>query len=208
VPGGTRRLWPAAAGAVGIALVVLGGACASSGGGDGAPDDRAARTPDETTTTTLATTTSVVLPVLTVPPPPPPMPGARSETVLSYLQANDFACTPSPDLQADGFDIVDCTAPAGTASVRTFATTAGDLVAIEGFAYTSPEQRWLVYAATVAWEGADPAAAQAWVETTIASGQVPFAGQETTTIGGQPLVLSFEGEGIWSIVVGETPYTT
>jgi hypothetical protein len=187
--------------------VVLGGAWVLRGGDDGPPGGPATPIAEHTTTTTPATTSSVVAPTTTAAPPPPPIPGIRAETVHAELGRNNFECTPSTDLLAEGYEVVDCLIVATTASVRTYATAAGELVAVEGFAYTEVEQRWLLYVAGLPWAGADPVGAQSWVADTIASGAVPVAGRETTTIGGQPLALSFTGGEIWSIVVGQPPPT-
>jgi len=206
----TRRGLVIAAGVVTLVLVV-GAAIFVMSPDDGSPEGAALTTPatKRTPETTAAATPTTVLdlPTLTIPPPPPPIPGLRASDVEAALTADGFRCNPSPDFQSEDHVIIDCGIPGGTASARTYATMADELVAMEGYAFAVSDHRWLTFLATQPWDGADPAAAQTWVEQTLQAGGVIGARNEQT-IGGVPCALIAFGGDLWQIEVGEPPYTT
>jgi len=199
-----------AAGAVTLVLVV-GAAIFVMSPEDGSPEGAALTTPatKRTPETTAAPTPTTVLdlPTLTIPPPPPPIGGLRASDVQAALTAAGFRCNPSPDFQSEDHVIIDCAIPGGTASARTYATMADELVAMQGYAFTVSDHRWLTFLATRPWDGSDPAAAQTWVEQTVQAGGVIGARNEQS-IGGVPCALITSGSDLWQIEVGEPPYTT
>ena len=205
----TRRGLAIAAGAV--TLVLVGAAIFVMSRDDGSPEGAAMTTPATTRTpeTTAAPppTTVLDLPTLTTPPSPPPIPGLRASDVQAALTDAGFRCNPSPDFQSEDHVIIDCAIPGGTASARTYATLADELVAMQGYAFTVSAHRWLTFLATRPWDGSDPAAAQTWVEQTLRGGGAIGARNERT-IGGVPCALITSGGDLWQIEVGEPPYTT
>jgi hypothetical protein len=196
------------AGVVGVVVVLVGVRLLSGGADD---DDASGSSGASTTSTTedepFEPPTTQGVPVLTVPPPPDPLPGLQAAAIREDLAGSGYTCSPSPDFQAERHEVLDCTIPGVSASLRIYARTDGQVVALEVFAFSDADRRWLTWAATRPWTGADPAAAQAWVEQTTAAGGTVGGPAITTTIGGRRLALTSTGD-FWTLVVGTAPYTT
>src|SRR6266545_2230381 len=199
---GGRQVGVIVASSVAVAVTVVAvGACASADDASSIESGQAATStthlPSTQTTTSLppATTTT------TVPPTPAPIPGLVASTLQGQLTDNGFVCVPS-DSHAEGYQVVDCaTLSDAVATVRIVATPADEVVAMEGSAYIGTEdQRWLDFLATRTWDGADPSAAQAWLDAAMTSSMV--LGHPGTNVGGQPFHLYADGTGRLILDIG------